>query len=690
MQCPVCRTPIGVSTPLCPYCGAALTPAVSEASPSAADPLRAALDDALGAQYEIIRLLGRGAMGAVYLARERSLERLVAIKVLPSSVPSHDARERFRREVRIAAKLAHPNILPLYTFGEVGGLAYYVMGYVRGESLRERLTEQGPLPSDEARRIIAQLADALDYAHRQGVVHRDIKPDNVLIEDESGRPMLCDFGIAKGRDPTTSPTETGVAVGTPYYMSPEQAMGERAVDGRSDIYSLGVLAFQLLTGRVPFDAPNAREVLVQHVTNEPPSLHALAPSVPDDLASAVLRCLAKNPEARWPDGKSLKEALGQGGFEDDALPQDIADVLPGLGMFAALWALVWGGAALYEYRTGRDPVLLALIALLVPFSFLFAVWSTARKGFRTRLILRVGFWPPKWWGMWWPRAWRRPGDVWFHLPRPIRLARLWLTCLLAGVPILTYAVRLAGAGTAAPRGAAGRPLWLGLTLYGLVAGTAVAVGYATWWARRHGISWEDMGRLLFGAPVGSMFWGRPDIARLLAASPSRGTRPTQPQTTHEYLNAISEAAQVLTGSARAIGTEAVAAARQILGCIDALDVEIKTLTSSADAADLAHLEQKIAALGEPNPAESDDQRQMRDLLTSQLALMHRLSARLKDATARRAQLADMLRLLWLQLVELRSQKEPDAARSLETSARLRTLCGDAEHLTRATLAASRT
>ncbi len=191
---------------------------------SPTDPLRAALERALGAHYEIVRLLGRGGMGAVYLARERALERTVAIKVLPPEVAvSAEAQERFRREARTAAKLTHPNIVPLHTFGEVEGMMYFVMGYVRGESLADRMRRYEKLPPDDARRILSAIADALDYAHRQGVVHRDIKPDNILLEQESGRPMLTDFGIAKAAASGETLTELGTAIGTPHYMSPEQS-----------------------------------------------------------------------------------------------------------------------------------------------------------------------------------------------------------------------------------------------------------------------------------------------------------------------------------------------------------------------------------------------------------------------------------------------------------------------------------
>jgi serine/threonine-protein kinase len=178
-------------------------------------------------------------MGAVYLARERSLERFVAIKVLrPELAEAHDGRERFRREARIAAQLSHPGIVPLHTFGEVGGIWYFVMGYVRGTSLAERLRLEGHIPVDEAHRILTELADALASAHRSGVVHRDIKPANILLDADSGRAVLADFGVAKVGAGDEQLTATGVVIGTPHYMSPEQVLGAHAVDERSDIYSL--------------------------------------------------------------------------------------------------------------------------------------------------------------------------------------------------------------------------------------------------------------------------------------------------------------------------------------------------------------------------------------------------------------------------------------------------------------------
>src|SRR4029078_3973665 len=192
-------------------------------------------------------------MGGVSLGRGRALERFVAIKVLrPELALSPEGRERFRREARVAAQLTHPGILPLHTFGEVGGIWYFVMGYVRGSTLAERLRIDGRLPSDEALRIFTEMADAIDRAHRGGIIHRDIKPSNILIDAESGRAILADFGIAKIENADDRLTATGIVVGTPSFMSPEQAAGETAIDARSDIFSLGAVAYAMLSGGAPF------------------------------------------------------------------------------------------------------------------------------------------------------------------------------------------------------------------------------------------------------------------------------------------------------------------------------------------------------------------------------------------------------------------------------------------------------
>ena len=279
---------------------------------SADKPLAARLGEALGDAYTIEGEVGRGGMGVVYRARDERLQRRVAIKVLPPELAfQKDIRERFTREAQTAAKLSHPHIVPIHTVGEGQGLVYFVMGYVDGESVAARIRRRGKLPVDEARRIMSEAADALSAAHALSIIHRDIKPDNILLEGSRGRVMVTDFGIAKALSSTSGATLTGagVAIGTPAFMSPEQAAGEREIDGRSDVYSLGVVSYQMLTGELPFTAPTVAGILMKQITEPAPDLRSHRPDVPEDLALAVSRCLEKDPENRWPSADALRRAL---------------------------------------------------------------------------------------------------------------------------------------------------------------------------------------------------------------------------------------------------------------------------------------------------------------------------------------------------------------------------------------------
>jgi eukaryotic-like serine/threonine-protein kinase len=275
-------------------------------------PLPARLAEALGDAYTIEGEVGRGGMGVVYRARDERLQRRVAIKVLPPELAfQQDIRERFTREAQTAARLSHPHIVPIHTVGEGQGLVYFVMGYVDGESVAARIRRRGPLPLEEVRRIMKETADALSAAHSLSVIHRDIKPDNILLEGTRGRVMVTDFGIAKALSSTSGATLTGVgvAIGTPSFMSPEQAAGERDIDGRSDLYSLGVVAYQMLTGELPFSAPSVAGILMKQITEPAPDLRKRRPDAPEDLALAVARCLEKDPENRWPTADALRRAL---------------------------------------------------------------------------------------------------------------------------------------------------------------------------------------------------------------------------------------------------------------------------------------------------------------------------------------------------------------------------------------------
>lgn len=272
----------------------------------------AALAAALSNRYTVERELGRGGMGIVYLARDITLDRQVALKVLPphlAAVP--DLRERFLREARTSAHLSHPNIVPVYHADEIEGHAFFAMGFVEGESLAQRLSARGPLPPEEAVRYLREVAWALAYAHARGVIHRDVKPENILIDRGSGRALVTDFGIARdGRQEGI--TAPGNVLGTVHYMSPEQAAGD-FLDGRSDLYALGVVGYYILSGQFPFDSESASAILVAHVIREPPTLASVASSVPEQLALVIDRSLAKDPMDRYPSGEDFAEAL------DDAL-----------------------------------------------------------------------------------------------------------------------------------------------------------------------------------------------------------------------------------------------------------------------------------------------------------------------------------------------------------------------------------
>jgi serine/threonine-protein kinase len=279
---------------------------------SSLKPLPMRLAEALGDAYTIEGEIGRGGMGVVYRARDERLQRRVAIKVLPPELAfQQDIRERFTREAQTAARLSHPHIVPIHSVGEGQGLVYFVMGYVDGESVAARIRRRGSLSVDEARRIMMETADALSAAHAMSVIHRDIKPDNILLEGTRGRVMVTDFGIAKALSATSGATLTGigVAIGTPAFMSPEQAAGERDIDGRSDLYSLGVVTYQMLTGALPFNAPSVAGILMKQITEPAPDLRIKRPDTPEDLAQAVGRCLEKDPESRWATADALRRAL---------------------------------------------------------------------------------------------------------------------------------------------------------------------------------------------------------------------------------------------------------------------------------------------------------------------------------------------------------------------------------------------
>jgi serine/threonine-protein kinase len=268
------------------------------------------LREALADRYAVERELGRGGMATVFLAEDLKHHRPVAIKIVHSELAAALGSERFLREIEIAARLQHPHILPLYDSGAAAGLLYYVMPYVEGESLRDRLEREKQLPQEDALRIATEVAGALAYAHSHGIVHRDIKPENIMLS--GGTAVVADFGIARAVNAAGDAghiTQTGTIIGTPAYMSPEQASGSAEIDGRSDQYSLACVVYEMLVGEPPFPGPTAQAVLARHSLDmvSPPSI--VRATIPDAVEGAILRALSKLPADRYATTALFAEAL---------------------------------------------------------------------------------------------------------------------------------------------------------------------------------------------------------------------------------------------------------------------------------------------------------------------------------------------------------------------------------------------
>jgi predicted Ser/Thr protein kinase len=342
-------------------------------SGTAVDPLFLEFQQALAGRYSIDRELGRGGMGIVYLAREVHLDRLVAIKLLPPDRATQAGlRERFLREARLAAKLSHPNIIPIHAVEERDGFVFYVMAFVDGETLAQRVRQRGPLPGSEATRVFREVAWALAHAHGQGLVHRDVKPDNILLESATSRVLVADFGIAAA----TGAGGTDGVTGTPEFMSPEQALGGH-IDARSDLYGLGATAFYACSGRVPFSGSTPTEVLAKQVTEPAPPLASLGLPVPRKLALLVDRCLAKAPAERPASAEALAEQLNLALEQRREMPAALRAFVKrygrvdGAGTLVAGMALLFGSvftSYLYGGTAGFATFLLGVTA--APFAYL--------------------------------------------------------------------------------------------------------------------------------------------------------------------------------------------------------------------------------------------------------------------------------------------------------------------------------
>ena len=633
------------------------------------------LEHAIGAHFEILKPLGSGGMATVYLARERALDRFVAIKVLrPQQATTAMGLERFKREARVAANLTHPNIVPLHSFGEAGGgLWYFVMGYARGKTLAERLRIEGRIPWVEAHRILTALADAMDCAHRHGVIHRDIKPHNILLDDESGQPMLADFGIAKIAGSDDSLTPDFIRPGTPLYMSPEQVEGLSDVDGRSDIYSFGAVAYQMLSGSGIFPHKGVEKQMTARLSGEPVPLQVIAPAVPPAIASVVTKCLARDRNARWRNAKELREALARAGASaSEVLPETVRD-LPSFGAYALLWAIAWGGFALLSDRAPGERALLLLIALLVPIGLTLHVWNVGRHGMGAGELARVAAWPPEWWSMWWPAALRRPSDVWSRLPLPARLVRGTLSAFFVFIPALILSRQYLSRSGFHPGDD-----WLAFEIAqsAAIVLTALVVVGAFAWAQRRDLSMGEAIRLLLGATAPSPSWHSPNIARVLRPA-SGAVRAPERDAPADHLRALEELAVIPTKAGavpnevrdlQLIRREAVDAAREAVTQIQALDSELATLARDASPAEVDRLSAQLASFDDPSDGNAE-RRELRQLVANQLEVVRRLRARWEDVARERARLMDLLRALWAQSRDASSGNE--TARVRATIAELR-------------------
>src|SRR5947207_7733359 len=312
MYCPSCGTQNEEHFKFCRSCGMDLTATTPIGQVQAAQQELTEIDmvrDQLKEEYEILQELGRGGMAIVFRALEKQLERDVAIKVLPFSLAfDKEFVERFQREARTSAKLEHPGIIPIYRVGKSGRVIYFVMKFLRGKPLASVLGARGSLPPGQLRQVLGQVARALAYAHKSGIVHRDIKPDNIMF-DEHGQAVVTDFGIAKAATGGKL-TGTGMSIGTPHYLSPEQARAQ-ALDGRSDIYSLGVVAYQCLTGSVPFDGEDSFSIGYKHIMEEVP-VPPLDNPEKRQLFEIIRKMMAKTPAQRFQNGDELISVLEGG------------------------------------------------------------------------------------------------------------------------------------------------------------------------------------------------------------------------------------------------------------------------------------------------------------------------------------------------------------------------------------------
>ncbi|HET7791325.1 MAG TPA: serine/threonine-protein kinase [Gemmatimonadales bacterium] len=476
--------------------------------------------EAVAGRYSLERELGRGGMGIVYLAREVRLDRLVAIKLLPPALAAQaPLRERFLREARMAARLSHPNIVPIHAVDEAGDFVFYVMAFVNGETLSQRVRTRGPLPPAEAARILREVAWALAYAHAEGVVHRDVKPENILLEAGSGRALVADFGIARLTQ-SSGGTGVGEVLGTPEFMSPEQAAGE-AVDGRTDLYALGVVGYFAFSGRLPFDGGNAAAILAKHLTQAPAPLASVAPAVPRSLAAAVDKCLVKDPDGRFPTGAALAESLGDALSTRQDIPVPIRVFLNRGRVIIAATSYFYAFLIPMLFRistrvltAGAPLSQVVLFTLLKTAAF---VLPPLYLGRQIRKLIRRGFGPDDLQVALQQRFDLKREEMQFESGSgPTFGEKALRTASVAGLSVAALS------SVAIMLGPGGNMLWVS----GIAALYGVAFGVAAWMRRRSRVASSPLWGRFWGGKVGRWLFKVSGFG-LAPAAPAIANRPTE-------------------------------------------------------------------------------------------------------------------------------------------------------------------
>jgi Protein kinase domain len=582
--------------------------------------------------------------------------------------------------------MRHPGIVGLLTFDEIAGTRYFVMPYIEGESLERRLKNHGPLSEDEAAKIVAEVADALSYAHEKRVVHRDIKPANILLTDHA---MVADFGIAKSST-ASQMTETGAVLGTPRYMSPEQCAGKSNLDVRSDIYSLGIVAYELLAGSPPFTG-TLYELLHKHRNEQPVPLTQRCPSVSPTYAATVARCLAKDPNERWQSAADIAHALRA--TDEDPDPSQLQPLRHVLayGFLGSLAMATWGtvlvsGNAPDEMSVATMTVLWT-VEIVTPL-----VWALAI--FRRRLpkdtgsageAIRIGMRVPVWWSAWWPRRWLSPVDRSRELPRRVRIASQWCVAFVTAL-----AVALSFAGIAMNvRDACTQEQWLRLqessewrilaAISYVVTPAAALIGlmgfFWTWWRARADIGWitSHRARRLFERLRSPAIWQEPWVRELIESG-KLGQRPV-PQTFAVLVQSAVDLYARIATSEHDINPEVLATLLQCRSTDAAWEREASELANDADSGEMSRLQARLSKLKElaaPRP----DQVVERDLLGRQLSLHENRVARTREIKDKRQSLHGAVARLWRKLDVVFQLPPTDRGFALDDIRRISSEIGD--------------